>query len=128
MPVLLCAAVQGQLTGALCHCKCNYEDFLCTQVYIDLTQVHCSRVQGKRQVMLWVSVQFKLTGVLCYCHHIYVDFLCIQVYINLTQVHCSRVQGKRKVSLWASVQFKLTRGLVLLPSHLCRFPLHTGVH
>ena len=38
------------------------KNFLCIKVYIDLTQVHCSRVQGKMPVLLCAAVQFKLTG------------------------------------------------------------------
>ena len=46
----------------MCYCNYTYEDFLCIKVYIDLTQVHCSRVQGKMPVLLCAAVQFKLTG------------------------------------------------------------------
>ena len=46
----------------MCYCNYTYEGFLCIKVYIDLTHMHCSRVQGKRPVLLWASVQFKLTG------------------------------------------------------------------
>ena len=58
---MLWVSVQFKLTGVLCYCHHIYVDFLCIQVYINLTQVHCSRVQGKRKVSLWASVQFKLT-------------------------------------------------------------------
>ena len=118
--LLPCAAVQTQLTKALCHCtyihsangcavtkhQCPAAGFTaesmpcCCAKPVDsslVTPIHCCSVQGNLPALLpCAAVQNQLTKALCHCTYSHSANRCA---VTKHQLPCSRVHGRKHALL-----------------------------
>ena len=123
--LLLCAAVQTNLTAGLCQCIVALK--ICYTERCAIT----TAAQFKAHCMPCCSVflcQNKLIAVLCHYNYTYAGFALHTGVHHKPKMQCSKVRGKgHALFLYVAVPKQADTRFVPLQSHLLRLAIHTIV-
>ena len=129
LTVQCCSAKQAQ-KQAVCHCTYIYGDILFIQVCSDPAPMHCSKVQGKMQSLLFsAALQNRLKSRQSVTA-LTPKEMCSAYRCAVTQHQCIATRFRAKCSPHCSVllcKLGSKAGSVSLQLHLWRCALHTGV-